>query len=93
MNRDEAIQKAIEIITGDREQEYGEPENSFETIAEFWEAYLTAREGAPIRDWDVAVMMALLKIARIANGKFKEDSYVDAIGYLAIGAELASEEV
>ena len=32
--------------------------------------------------------MALLKIARIATGTFKEDSYIDACGYLACGAEL-----
>lgn len=34
-------------------------------------------------------MMALLKIARIAGGKFKADSYVDAIGYMACAGEIA----
>ena len=40
---------------------------------------------------DVAVMMALLKIARIKTGKFKEDRFVDACGYLACAAELEKE--
>ena len=41
---------------------------------------------------DVAVLMTLLKIARIADGNFKADSYVDAIGYLACGGEIAGRE-
>lgn len=39
-----------------------------------------------------AVMMALLKIARIAKGRFKADSYIDAIGYMACAGELAETE-
>jgi hypothetical protein len=34
-------------------------------------------------------MMALLKIARIATGTFKGDSYVDACGYIACAGEIA----
>ena len=37
-------------------------------------------------------MMALLKIARIAGGRFKTDSYVDAIGYMACAGEIAGKE-
>lgn len=39
---------------------------------------------------DVANMMALLKIGRIAIGRHKDDSYIDAIGYLACAGEIAS---
>lgn len=38
---------------------------------------------------DVAVMMALLKIARIATGKPKADNYTDCCGYIACAGELA----
>ena len=38
---------------------------------------------------DVAIMMALLKIARIATGTAKADSFIDAAGYIACGGELA----
>lgn len=36
---------------------------------------------------DVAMMMALLKIARIAAGGGKADSWIDLAGYAACGAE------
>lgn len=37
---------------------------------------------------DVAVMMALLKIARIDTGHGKADNWVDGCGYLACGGEV-----
>ena len=36
---------------------------------------------------DVAMMMVLLKIARIAAGGGKADSWIDLAGYAACGAE------
>ena len=39
---------------------------------------------------DVAVMMALLKIARIASGQAKLDNWIDGCGYLACGGEIQS---
>lgn len=38
---------------------------------------------------DVAMMMSLLKIARIKNGGGTGDSFVDLAGYAACGGELA----
>lgn len=37
---------------------------------------------------DVAAMMALLKIARIADGNSKDDNWIDGCGYLACGGEI-----
>ena len=34
-------------------------------------------------------MMALLKIARISSGTDKEDSFIDACGYMACAGECA----
>lgn len=39
------------------------------------------------------MMMALLKVARIANGKPKADNLVDLIGYAACGAEIEGRGV
>ena len=39
---------------------------------------------------DVAAMLALLKIARIASGHAKEDNWVDLAGYAACGGEIES---
>lgn len=41
--------------------------------------------------FDVAMMMALLKIARIRTGTATNDSYVDLAGYAACGAEINSK--
>lgn len=90
------LDAAKQCVTSDRESQYGSPEDNFKLIAEFWQLYLKGRcvsEGADIciLPQDVAVMMALLKIARIKTGTFKEDSFVDACGYLACAAELVKE--
>ena len=87
MTRKELLQEAESIVCNDRESQYGSPEDNFGMISDFWSVYL----GPMITPEDVACMMALLKISRIrTGGHFKADSWVDAIGYLACGAEIAS---
>lgn len=93
MTRKELLEEAARITATDRQSQYGTPENSFETIAQFWSTYLKARPagaGEPIAAHDVAAMMALLKVARIAKSPQKEDSWVDGAGYMACGAEIAT---
>lgn len=91
MNRKEILEAAQKCVCGDREQDYGSPENNFGTIATMWTAYLRGSgRDTCINSVDVASMMALLKIARIASGTFKDDSFVDGCGYLACGGELAA---
>lgn len=72
------------MVNGDREHDYGTPEDNFKTIAGLWSAYI----GKEISSIDVAMMMALMKIARIKAGT-KPDSFVDLAGYAACGAEIA----
>ena len=84
MNRPEILDKAKACVCGDREQDYGAPEKNFGTIAEFWATYLSY----DITAKDVAAMLALLKIARIASGHAKDDNWVDLAGYAACGGEI-----
>lgn len=79
------LDAAKKIVTGDREKQYGKPEDNFAVIAEFWTTYI----GHPISSEDVAIMMALLKIARIRSGNYKTDSFIDGVGYLSLAAEIA----
>ena len=89
MNRAGFLNKAREIICHDREGQYGAPEDNFGLIAELWTAYLGSGL-IQISPEDVACMMALLKLARIRSSiRYKGDSWVDALGYLACGAEIA----
>lgn len=83
--REECLRRANEIVNGQREQQYGNPEDNFQMIADLWSAYLRA-DVSPV---DVAMMMGLLEIARISTGIFKEDSFVDLAGYAACGYEIA----
>lgn len=87
MTRTDVLKAAEKCVCGDREQDYGSPERNFETISAMWSAYLG---GAEIGAEDVAAMLALLKIARIASGHAKEDNWVDLAGYAACGGELQS---
>ena len=87
MNRQEILEAAVKCVCGEREQDYGSPEDNFNRIATYWSAHL----GMEITAEDVAVMMALLKIARIGTGTATDDSWVDLAGYAACGGELASK--
>ena len=87
LNRKEVLAKAEQCVNGDREQDYGSPENNFGTIAALWTVYL-GKEVSPV---DVAMMMSLLKISRIKNGGGSGDSFVDLAGYAACGGELATQ--
>lgn len=82
--RADILDEAKNITSNGRKAgEYGKPEDSFQTIARFWSGYLD-RE---IKPADVAVMMILLKVARIKSGTGKKDNWVDIAGYAACGGE------
>lgn len=87
MNRKEILNKAEEIINGDREGTYGKPEDSFDRIAQLWSVYLNH----DISSVDVANMMVLLKVARNAGGVYKDDNWIDICGYAALGGEIQSQ--
>lgn len=99
MKRPEILDEAKRCVCGEREQDYGTPENNFETIGLLWGVYLRAAHPRlqtvfgvnGITPKDVATMMSLLKIARIATGN-NPDSFVDLAGYAACGGEIATEK-
>lgn len=86
MLREEILNEATKCVCDQRQEEYGTLEDSFNQISKLWNAYL----GDNVTDaHDVAMMMALLKIARIRTGRRKADSYIDLAGYAACGGEIA----
>ena len=91
MNKSEILKTAENIVNGDREKQYGKAEDNFNTIANLWADYLSVKvEPTDIEPKDVAAMLALLKIARIATGHAKDDNWVDLAGYAACGGEIES---
>lgn len=87
MNRSEILDTAKTYVINDRNDTHGEPENSFGLISAYWSAHL----GRNIKPEDVAVMMTLLKLARIQTNSANADNWIDGAGYLACGGELATE--
>lgn len=92
LTRADILRAAEKCVCGQRETDYGTPEDNFKAIAELWNVYLdrisVGKYGnTTVDEKDVAVMMALLKIARIARGGGKADSWIDLAGYAACGAE------
>lgn len=88
MTRSEILQKAEQMVCGQREEDYGSPKINFQIVADLWNAY----SGANFTAIDVAIMMALLKIARIKSGTATKDSFVDLAGYAACGGEIATDK-
>lgn len=85
MKRLEILEAAKDQVSGKRVNDYGKPEDNFGTIADLWSLYLDT----PIKTSDVAIMMILLKVARIKNGGGSGDSFVDIAGYAACAGEIS----
>lgn len=89
--RIEVLREAATIISGDRDKQYGGPEENFARIAKIWSVIL----GVKINEEDVAMMMVGLKVARYASKSgFQPDTWRDIAGYAGCGYEvgLNSEE-
>ena len=95
--RDSILDAARRCVNGGRDHEYGSPEVSFRVIAALWEPYLAEKCVSPGADVtlnpeDVAAMMVLFKMARVATGAGKADNWIDAAGYAACGGEIEGEK-
>lgn len=103
--RAEILQKAEELINGDRAQTYGPPEISFGRIADIWSA-MGYRKMSPfpgethsdgpvykaetLTDVDAALLLIGMKLARTVGGPEQMDNWIDLAGYAGLGAELAT---
>lgn len=87
---EEVLEEALNIINGHRQDDYGSPEDSFQNIANYWNAYfeqIADKREDGLTPEDVAMMMILFKIARLGHG-YTRDSVVDICGYAAIYAAM-----
>ena len=77
------LKEAQDLIGSDRHKDYGDKLTNHKNIAALWSIFLR-KEVTP---HDVAVCMALVKIARLMH-QHKKDSYVDMAAYAAIAGEI-----
>jgi hypothetical protein len=94
MERGKVLKQALNVINGQRQDSYGNPEDSFKIIAEYWSTYLRSKElmiddgTLAIAPREVAEMMMLFKIARMSGQEVKKDNYVDCAGYTGIAGDM-----
>ena len=89
-SRGNILDTAKQYVDTDRAEEHGDMEDNFQRIAAYWNTHLGLI--SYIKDTDVAVMMTLLKVARIHSNTENVDNWIDACGYMACGGELAGKD-
>ena len=87
VTRADILDTAKGYVTKDRAAVHGDMEDNFNTIGKYWSVHL----GVDVSATDVAVMMNLLKVARIRSNELNMDNWEDACGYMACGGEIASK--
>lgn len=92
-SRGESLLKAHKIINGERQSKHGKPEDSFQTIAEYWNTYIKAYAGVDVQlgKAQVCELMSLLKKARMTGQGYNPDNYRDAEGYLALADDFRKQ--
>ena len=89
ITKEELLDRAKATVA-DRGLNYGKPEDNFVRIARYWKVHLQNRYGEvyDIDAVDVALMMNLMKVARLDNEPRHLDSWIDMAGYAACGANI-----
>lgn len=98
LKRGKVLLEALEVINGERQDQYGNPEDSFSLIAGFWDAFvyhkliklgvdLSVLDEPIINKRDSVLMMSLFKHGREMY-QAKRDNLVDASGYLGIAGDM-----
>lgn len=90
--RAHVLDEAKRITATDRNSAYGEPEDNFQRIADFWNVFLQdkLKNEAKITAGDTAALMIMVKLAREMNAP-TEDNKIDIAGYAACWAEVQSK--
>ena len=76
---------AIHAINGSRSEKYGDPKLMAEKVVERWNQY-----ARPLTPETFFLMMMDLKVVREMNA-LQSDNWRDAIGYAALGYQVAKE--
>lgn len=89
------FQRAENLITGQRQADYGDKLQNFSQTAMIWTGLLAHKllPGQQISPDDVAICMMGLKMSRLAKTPHHEDSILDIAGYAGCLHKLQEERV
>lgn len=88
--RQKCLDEAGRIISGERDVQYGGPEENFGRIAAMWSIIF----GIEVTREDVAMAMVAVKVARYASKSgFQPDTWTDIAGYAACGFEVGEKDL
>jgi hypothetical protein len=92
----EMLLEAADLVGGQKAAEYGDITELHKRIAALWMGWIEGRHGASridLDEYDVAIMMVLLKIARLVGNPGHRDSHIDIAGYAAVAEEIATKTI
>ena len=93
IRRGQCLEEAQKTINGERQTRHGKPEDSFGTIARYWETYLDSIGfKVALKKSNVTEMLSLFKHARMAGQKYTTDNYRDAGGYIGLADDFRRRE-
>lgn len=92
--RTDLLEEANSLVTGDRNNSYGEPHQDFARSA----GALTALgyrgpNGRNLEAHDMAIIISTVKLSRLMWSPLKRDSWTDIAGYAACGYEAAVKTI
>lgn len=87
------LQRANELVGGDRQAAYGNKLNNQAQIAMLMQGYLARKllPNAVITPEDACNLVICMKLARLSNNPDHEDSLLDIAGYVAVEEALQLE--
>jgi hypothetical protein len=77
---EDILEEALRLTSGDRQAQYGPPDQDFARTAGMWSALFAHKTTEPFQARDVAMAMICLKLSRETHQK-KRDNAVDGAGY------------
>lgn len=78
---------AADLVNNDRNAVYGDAEVNFTETGALWAVVF----GHEVTAEQVAICMALVKVARLIKSPNHADSWTDGVGYLALGGGIAAK--
>jgi len=103
MKAEEMLGAAADLVGGQRAEDYGDKYVNHMRIAKLWTMWLQERTATwktdceykdmdfQISPYDVAMMMLLVKVARLMHSPGHQDCHIDIAGYASVMEEIVND--